>query len=147
MSFGLMVMAVAASVWVPWVIVGALVLLILIYVIVRLVNRPKGLAEVNAKLAEAEAKLQAMVARLKQEQTSKEMAERERAKAQLQLLESAHADKIKQLSEKERAEYEKAKDNPESGVDFMRSMLGIGSESGQSGEGDKPDKEGGKGTV
>ncbi len=115
----------SAKVWVPWVLFAVLLIGVLIAVILYLKNRPKGLAEVKAQLKDTEAQLREFHARLVVEQAAREKAERARADLQLALLESTYAIKIKQLTAKEKADYEKVKNDPEAGAAYMRRFLGL----------------------
>lgn len=122
-----MVIAASASLIVPWALFGLLLVGVLAYTIYRLKNRPKGLAQIKANLKASEAKVAKQHAEIKAAAIDLKVAERIKAEAEVKLLEAQHSDKLKALDTKERDEYEKAKDDPESGVDHMRKLLGLGS--------------------
>jgi hypothetical protein len=112
--------------WVPWLLFGVLLIGVLVAVIVYLKNRPKGLAEVKARLRDTEAQAREYHAQLQIERVARERVERERAAFELALLESTHKARIERLSAKEKADYDKVKKNPGSGVAHMRKLLGLG---------------------
>lgn len=117
----------SVKVWLPWVLFGVLLIGVLIAVIVYLKNRPKGLAEVEARLRQSEAESKALQAKLIVARVEREKAESERASFELALLESTHKARIKMLTAKEKSEYDKVKNDPESGVAHMRKLLGLDS--------------------
>ena len=122
-----MVFGASASVIVPWALFGVLSVGVLAYTIYRLRNRPKGIGEIKANLAASEAQVEHYHAKLAAQAIRLQETEKLKASAEVKLLESAHSDKLKALSVKERREYEDAKADPQSGVDHMRKLLGLDS--------------------
>jgi len=106
----------------------------LLYFVLRK-KQPANLAEAKLKLREMEDSLtkanEAIVAGAK----VRKEAERKSAAMELKYLEEKHKAGIEALEEKERADYEKAKEDPESGIDYMRDLLGIGTGDSSSGPG------------
>jgi len=122
-----MVIAASASVIVPWALFGLLLVGVLAYTIYRLKNRPTGLAPIKANLKASEAKVDKYHAELAAKAYQLKEEARQNTEMQVKLLEAQHSDKLKALGNKERQEYEKAKKDPQSGVDHMRKLLGLGS--------------------
>lgn len=116
-----------AKVWIPWVLFAVLLIGVLIAVILYLKNRPKGLAEVKAQLRDTEAQTREFHAQLQVERVKREEAERARAAFELALLESTHKARVAELTAKEKADYEKIKDDPQAGAAYMRRFLGLDS--------------------
>ncbi len=89
-----------------------------------------NLAEAQLKLRELEDELKKAKQKVIEEALARRNAEKQAAVMEMKYLESEHRDKIEALKGKEKENYEKAKTDPKSGIDYMRGLLGIGSGSG-----------------
>lgn len=120
--------------WLGWILMLTASTGFLLYFVLRK-KQPANLAEAKLKLREMEDSLtkanEAIVAGAK----VRKEAERKSAAMELKYLEEKHKAGIEALEEKERADYEKAKEDPESGIDYMRDLLGIGTGDSSSGPG------------
>ncbi len=118
--------------WYAWLMLVLLVCVVAASVIyILMVSRRRTPEELRneldkSKKAEADAK-----AKLDIERIAREKAEKERAANELALLELQHKKELEALSEMEKEEYEKAKKDPQSGIDFMRDLLGDGTSPGE----------------
>lgn len=118
------------KVWLPWVLVALLVVALLIWIIIWIRKKPEGIKLIEAKLDMRKKQVNVLKEALEAEQRARKKAERQRAEHELAFLEEQHKDQIKALGDKERDELEKAKKDPESGAEYMRDLLGIGSSTG-----------------
>lgn len=109
----------------PWILVIALAAALIIYIVIQS-RKPTSYKELKLKFDEVDRKRKEAEAALIKEKVSRQNAEKERAKHELALLETKHKEKLEELDDKERKVYEKAKDDPQSGVDYINSLLGDG---------------------
>lgn len=114
--------------WAGWIVLLLVAIGILIYFLVR--KKPEGMAGIEKQLTDSEAALKAARAQVDSEIAARKAAEAERAKQELALLEQTNRDRLTALSEKEKTDYEAAKADPQSGVDYIRDLLGLGKPSG-----------------
>ena len=112
--------------WVGWIVLLLVIVGILIYFLV-IRKKPKNVAELEKQLAKFDKDLRDAKAQLVTKAVAEKKAEDSRAAMELELLELKHAKRLKELTAKEKADYEKAKADPQSGVDFMLDLLGDGS--------------------
>jgi len=112
--------------WLGWIVLLAVIVGILIYFLV-IKKKPKTVAEMEEKLAQLNKDLKEAKAQLVNKALAQKKAEDNRAAMELELLELKHKEKLEALGEKEKADYENAKKNPQSGVDYMRDLLGLDS--------------------
>lgn len=109
---------------------GLLIVGLLVLTIILIRKKPEGIKLIEDKLDFREKQINALKAELEAEKLAREKAEKQRAENELALLEEQYKDQIKALGDKERDEFEKAKKDPESGAEYMRRLLGIGSSNG-----------------
>jgi len=106
--------------WLPWILFIFTGAGFIIYLVIR---KPKTPAELREQLAMMERDYKAMKAELVTEKVARQNAEKDKAVKELELLELQHAERLKALQEKEQKDYEDAKKNPQSGVDFINALL------------------------
>lgn len=106
--------------WLPWILFVLVTAGFIIYVVVR---KPKTPAELREQVAKLDREYKAAKAELVKEKVARQKAEKDKAAKELELLELQHAERLKALKEKEREDYEAAKNDPQSGVDFIRGLL------------------------
>lgn len=116
--------------WLPWILFVVVGAGFIIYVVVR---KPKTPAELREQLAAMDRNYKAAKVDLVKEKVARQKAESERATKELQLLELQHAEKLEALKAKEREDYEKAKADPQSGIDYINNLLGGNDHSGGQG--------------
>lgn len=106
--------------WLPWILFVLVTAGFIIYVVVR---KPKTPAELREQVAKLDREYKAAKAELVKEKVARQKAEKDKAAKELELLELQHAERLKALKEKEQKDYEAAKNDPQSGVDFIRGLL------------------------
>lgn len=120
--------------WLGWILMLAAVVGFLIYFLVRK-KQPASLAEAKLKLNEMEKELKGAKAKAVTEAVARKEAEKKTIEAEKKLLEESKKARLAALKEKEGEDYEKAKADPESGVDYMRDVLGVDPDDDASGPG------------
>jgi len=120
--------------WLGWILMLAAIVGILIYFLVRK-KQPANLAEAKLRLREMEDELRKAKAKAVEEAVARKKAEAAKAATEMKLLEATHKEQLEALKGKEKEDYEKAKQDPSSGVDYMRDLLGIGPGNSPSGPG------------
>ena len=118
--------------WYFWVMLGLLAILAMAVVCLIIAYRRKTPAEIRKELGDMKAKLKQALLRLTEEQVARTKAERTRAEKELALLEIQNKEELEKLTEKERETYEEARENPQTGIDFILGFLGDGPEPGES---------------
>lgn len=118
--------------WLGWILMLCAIGGILIYFLVRK-KQPANLAEAKLKLREIEDELKKTKTRLVEETLAKKQQEKEKAKIEMELIEVKYKEQLETLKGKEREDYEKAKTNPETGVNFMRDFLNTDTDRSKSG--------------
>ena len=117
--------------WYAWIMLVFLILTICAFVIyILVVNRRLAPEEVRKELEKSKKAEKEAKEKLIEEKLARKKAEKERAAKELAYLELVHKKDLERLGEKEKVEYEKAKEDPQTGVDFMRDFLGDGSDPG-----------------
>lgn len=107
---------------------------ILIYFLVKK-KQPASLTEANLRLKQIEDELQKEKEKVIKESEARKKAEAMQAATEIKLLEETHKKKIEALNKKEKKDYEAAKNDPTSGVDYMRELLGVDTGDSASGTG------------
>lgn len=108
--------------WLPWILLLLLIIGIILYTIFK--PKPKTMTQLQNKVKELEELARNQKNELVAEKVKKNNAEKAQAKAELALLEKSYAKQLEDLSLQERKNYEKAREDPKSGVDFIKSLLG-----------------------
>lgn len=108
--------------WLPWVLLFILIVGIILYFVFK--PKPKTLTELNNKVKELEETARNQKNELVALKVQKINAEKAQAKAELDLLEKEYGKQLQDLSLEERKNYEKAREDPKSGVDYIKSLLG-----------------------
>lgn len=120
--------------WLGWILMFVAMVGILIYFLVRK-KQPANLAEAKLRLRDMEDELRKAKAKAVEEAVARKNAEAAKVVTEMKLLEATHKEQLEALKGKEKEAYEKAKQDPSSGVDYMRGLLGIGSDDSPSGPG------------
>ena len=116
--------------WYGWLFLVLWIVTVAVLIIYALVKRPKTPDELRKKLEAMDLEYKSMKRKLDAEKLARQKAEGERATAELAKLELEHSEKLKALEGKERDDFEAAKHDPESGVSFIRGLLGDDEPSG-----------------
>lgn len=106
--------------WFPWILFVVTLAGFIIYMVMK---RPKTSAELRATLQRMDREYREMKSKLEVEKVARQKAEGERAAAELSKLELEHSEKLKALEGKEQDDFERAKVDPESGVNFINDLL------------------------
>lgn len=120
--------------WLGWILMLASIVGILIYFLVKK-KQPASLTEANLRLKQIEDELQKEKEKVIKESEARKKAEAMQAATEIKLLEETHKKKIEALNKKEKKDYEAAKNDPTSGVDYMRELLGVDTGDSASGTG------------
>lgn len=111
------------KIFVPWLLFGVTVIGILIYIIYTIRNRPKGLSELKAEIKRLETENKEYRLKVIEDGVKLKNAEKEKAKLELDSLEKENQETLAKLSEEKKREFEKAKKDPRSGIDYINSLL------------------------
>ena len=117
--------------WYFWVMLALLVILVVVVICMVIAYRRKTPTEIRKKLEDMRAKLKEALTSLTTEQVARMKAEKRRAEKELALLEIQNKEELEKLTEKERETYEEAKENPQTGINYILDFIGDDTNPGQ----------------
>jgi predicted Holliday junction resolvase-like endonuclease len=130
----MMVFSMATAGWIGWIALLVVIVAVLLIYFLVIRKTPKDIADLKADLQARDQALEDAAKLFTEEQEKRKAAEKAKTELEFTLLEQQHKEKLDALEGQEKKDLEKAKDDPQGGIDFINNLLGLGDSTS------KPDK-------